>query len=226
MSNKRSRRDSTAEYEPENDVERLPKDWTIRKLERYLFQNTSLFIKFLQHFSIIAKTKKCPKCSLGMVLFPTTSICDGATYCWKCPDNKCYKRITLRENTFFYNSKLSMTSIITLCYGWFHGIKQKVIAKEAEIAKNHWNTTVNWYNFCRDVCREKLLIDNHAIGGPGKTVEIDESAFGKRKHNRGCHRNTYWVFGGIQRESNEGKNFFIYNFVIKSLRLKFFIIKF
>ena len=45
------------------------------------------------------------------------------------------------------------------------------------------------------------------IGGPGKVVEIDESAFSRRKYHRGALRATHWVFGGIERGSN--KCFFV-----------------
>ncbi|CAF0994669.1 unnamed protein product [Brachionus calyciflorus] len=48
------------------------------------------------------------------------------------------------------------------------------------------------------------------IGGIGKVVEIDESAFGKRKYNRGKTRKTYWIFGGIERDSKPVKLFFSY----------------
>ena len=41
------------------------------------------------------------------------------------------------------------------------------------------------------------------LGGPGKTVEIDESKFGKRKFYRGHHVEGCWVFGGIERESGK-----------------------
>ena len=45
------------------------------------------------------------------------------------------------------------------------------------------------------------------IGGPGMIVEIDESAFGKRKYERGRLTAVKWVFGGIERGT--GKCFMV-----------------
>ena len=39
------------------------------------------------------------------------------------------------------------------------------------------------------------------IGGPGLTVEIEESKFGKRKYNVGRLIEGQWVFGGICHET-------------------------
>ena len=46
-------------------------------------------------------------------------------------------------------------------------------------------------------------MQHHAgqIGGPGKTVEIDESKFGKMKYYRGRYVEGQWVFGGICRQT-------------------------
>ena len=44
-----------------------------------------------------------------------------------------------------------------------------------------------------DDCPEYLK-----IGAPGMEVQVDESAFGKRKYNKGHYVNTQWVFGGIE----------------------------
>jgi transposase-like protein len=37
------------------------------------------------------------------------------------------------------------------------------------------------------------------IGGPGVIVEVDESKFGKRKHNRGHRVEGCWVLAGVER---------------------------
>ena len=41
------------------------------------------------------------------------------------------------------------------------------------------------------------------IGGPNKTVEIDESKFGRRKYHRGQPVKGLSVFGGVERESGQ-----------------------
>ena len=48
--------------------------------------------------------------------------------------------------------------------------------------------------------------DSAKIGGPGNTVKIDESKFGKRKCHKGSRKDGIWVFGGIERDS---KNCFL-----------------
>ena len=40
---------------------------------------------------------------------------------------------------------------------------------------------VDWGNFCREVAVKEVMRRSSRIGGPGKTVEIDESLFNKSK---------------------------------------------
>ena len=74
-----------------------------------------------------------------------------------------------------------------------------------------YHTTIDWYNFCRDVCWQHLLQNRQQIGDlkldadgniVPKVVEIDESKFFHRKYHRGEYREGHWVFGGIERGSN------------------------
>jgi len=70
-------------------------------------------------------------------------------------------------------------------------------------------TIIDFYNFCREVCSVILEEHSEPIGGHEKVVEIDESKFGKRKYNRGKRVDGKWVFGGIERDSNPPKCFFV-----------------
>jgi hypothetical protein len=45
------------------------------------------------------------------------------------------------------------------------------------------------------------------IGCPNKTVDIDDSKFGRRKYTRGHAVKVQWVFGGVERES--GRTFLL-----------------
>jgi hypothetical protein len=60
-------------------------------------------------------------------------------------------------------------------------------------------------------CREAMLVflerNSVKIGGPNKTVEIEESKFGPRKYHRGHPVKGQWVFGGVERES--GRTFLV-----------------
>ncbi len=80
-------------------------------------------------------------------------------------------------------SKLDLGKIIKLTYYWVKSTRNDRCQFELGIGSNH--TTVDWYNFCREVCSEILIEDSEIIGGPGRVVEIDESKFGKRKYHRG-----------------------------------------
>ena len=64
-------------------------------------------------------------------------------------------------------------------------------------------TSIDWYNFVRDICAQYFIDHPCVIGGPGIEVEIDKSKFGKRKYNRARQVDGHWVFGGIERVSGE-----------------------
>lgn len=69
-------------------------------------------------------------------------------------------------------------------YCWATQTSQTLALVHRKVGDFH--TTVNWYNYCREICA--LVIndeDVERIRGKGNIVEIDESKFAKRKHNRG-----------------------------------------
>ena len=93
--------------------------------------------------------------------------------------------------------------MIDVIYHWsFEELSCKKAQREFEIGSDH--TTVDWRNFMRDICAEYFIAHPRAIGGPGMTVQIDESVFARRKANRGRVFPQQWVFGGYDVESKLG----------------------
>ena len=49
-------------------------------------------------------------------------------------------------------------------------------------------TVIDWYNYCWEVYADKIMKQHvRPIGGPGTTVEIDESKFGNMKYDHKGH---------------------------------------
>jgi hypothetical protein len=68
-------------------------------------------------------------------------------------------------------------------------------------------TVTDWRHFVREAMFVYLHDSSQKIGGPNKTVEIDESKFGKRKYHRGHRVQGQWIFGGVERDT--GRAFFV-----------------
>ena len=141
----------------------------------------------------------CSFCLEGTVYLRTDKSYSKDECVWRCSNKSCNKKTSIRQDSWFAKSHLTIDKIIKLTYYWVYKFPQQQVSHELRIDSGH--TTVDWYNFCRDICIDILEKDNDQIGGPGKEVEIDESKFGKRKYHRGKRVDGVWVFGGIERDS-------------------------
>ncbi|XP_046663933.1 uncharacterized protein LOC124356778 isoform X2 [Homalodisca vitripennis] len=130
----------------------------------------------------------------------TLSVTDGRER-WRCRKNTCRQDIQLRSNTWLENSRLGFDKVLLFIYCWSHKLTS-VDFCERKLKINH-NTIVDWNNYLREVCAAKLLANPLVIGGPGLTVEIDESVFAKRKYNVGRVPKKQWIFGGICHETKD-----------------------
>ncbi|XP_068240858.1 uncharacterized protein [Palaemon carinicauda] len=146
----------------------------------------------------------CKKCKTGDVALMRDGCNVGngkSNYFWRCRNRKCRRKFTMRHKSFFEGSHLEERDIILLTCCWVHRYPQYCVELKTQHLGSH--TLVDWYNFCRGVCEQILILDNKKIGGPGHIVEVDESKFGKRKYNIGHDVEGTWVFGGIDRETRE-----------------------
>lgn len=70
-----------------------------------------------------------------------------------------------------------------LTYDVLNKVPSKHIKKEYKLGDY---ATCDWTNFCTEVILDYIERNSDKkISGEGKTVEIDESNFGRRKHKRG-----------------------------------------
>ena len=95
---------------------------------------------------------------------------------WRCPVSTCEQSVSLRSGTFFEKSRLSLKQSLVLFYWWAREYPVTDAGEEAEVDRK---TAIQAYQYCRDVCSWRLLNQDAPLqlGGPGVTVQIDESLF-------------------------------------------------
>lgn len=157
-------------------------------------------IAWCQEVGLIKKTRIC----CGNVLTPifrNTKKTKG--FYFRCPRDLCRKEYSIRSSTFFENSKLKIGQIITLIFYFVNNeTKFTNLKRKTKISSN--KTLVDWLSFCREICVLHFLENPVKLGGVGRTVEIDETLFVKRKGLHGRLVREQWVFGGYDPVLKEG----------------------
>lgn len=163
-------------------------------------------INKLMEFGLLPKRGSmfCPNNhTTPMVLYK-----NGVNYKWHCEHSvrdthkkkkKCGYRVSLNTGTFFAKAKLTYGEICKFIFFWLDNLPLTLIRKYSGISGPR--TSVDWASFCREVTFDDLINNKKPIGGVGRTVELDESKFGKRKYHRGKRVEGQWVFGGYERET-------------------------
>lgn len=155
-------------------------------------------VQLLQEYGVIHKEKICRNGhSMTLVLGERHDIPDR----WRCQRRTCRHDIQLRKDTWLQGSRLPYRTILFFCYSWAYEMTS-IEYCERELGMSHC-TTVDWSNYLREICASALLRTRKIIGGPGLTVEIDESQFSRRKNNVGRVLPAQWVFGGTCRETGD-----------------------
>jgi transposase-like protein len=165
-------------------------------------ENGMVLIKKLQEWDAIPKEKFCNQCEKPMTLSRDKS--RVAAFKWRCQKKniatglKCSYSSSLLSGTLFEGLRISIEKMVCFMIMWISNQSLKIIEQELQLSK--W-TCVKLSKFFRSVVFDKMVTKFEPIGGEGKTVEIDESKFGKRKYHRGHRVNGQWVLGGYERET-------------------------
>lgn len=160
------------------------------------FGDNETIVEKLSKLGLLTSCIRCDICGHDM-------ICQRADNTdkmrFRCNKRTCRKEKSIRTGSFFERSKLSLTDCMLFLHLWAKGYPGKLILDDFEISKV---TVVDWSRFCRYVCVQHFETSNAMIGGPGTTVEIDETLAVKRKYERGRVLRAGWLFGGIERRSD------------------------
>ena len=173
------------------------------KLSRLLADHERC-IEWCKEHNLLSSSMKCPKPECGNALKWQRRTASGDGFVWRCSRKNCNGQASIRQKSWFSGSKLSLEKILALTYAWAHKLTTTQAVHETALDEETTSTetVIDWYNYCREVCADRIM-KQHArpIGGPGTTVEIDESKFGKMKYHKGRYIEGQWVFGGICRET-------------------------
>ncbi len=105
-----------------------------------------------------------------MVERPRQDVSDRSS--WRC--RQCKTRKSIRVGSFFSKSKLTLQKWLLLIQLWAWEFPVTSVVELVEVDKH---TAVDTYQWLREVCSAKLLQTVIVLGGPGVTVQIDESLF-------------------------------------------------
>jgi hypothetical protein len=124
---------------------------------------------------------------------------DKPIFC--CRKYNCRKSLSSLTGTWLERVRLTKLQVLKLVFLF---CCHRPVTQAMEIAGVASEAAVNWYKFCRQVFQ---IVNQNLpfvpIGGPGLTVEVDETALWRRKYNKGriLRKQTQWIFAGICRET-------------------------
>ena len=149
---------------------------------------------------------QCNTCGRDMTWSAEPSIPEG--FRWRCRRKvagiKCSESRSIKYGSWFRQSNLTFREILLLTYDIVCREPAHRTSEEYSVGPN---TIADWGMFCRETMLVFMAGCSEKLGGPNKTVEIDESKFGRRKYHRGHPVKGQWVFGGVERES--GRTFLV-----------------
>jgi hypothetical protein len=150
--------------------------------------NEEACLSFLAERGVFYKTMECKHC--GGVMHQKL-----ARRTFKCTSFRCRKEVSIRHGTFFSGSQLECRKILMIGYLW---ILKTPTSSIVQMTGCSTRTVCTFARHYRNLCSSHLTEHDDYIGGPGVTVEIDESKLGKRKYNRGHVVDGAWVIGGVE----------------------------
>ena len=110
------------------------------------------------------------------------------------------QKLSIRRDNILEGRKLSLLTFLKVLW---HNCNGSSISQSARQESLCQKTVRRIFVAIRQCMIEDLLLTQPLIGGPGKIVEVDETLVGNRKYNHGSSVKGKWIFGGVERGSNQ-----------------------
>jgi hypothetical protein len=164
-----------------------------------LSEHQELLIAKLQWAGVLRSSVKC-SCDHSMSLQTCQELQDKLA--WRCAKKHCKKRISIRTNSYFKKSKLSIGKawVTLVCLLKFPKMLASYMSEILEVSEQ---ALVDWGNYQRETISNYYLQNPLVLGGE-HALQIDKSLFGgRRKYNRGNHQKhtKSWVFGIVKEDT-------------------------
>jgi transposase-like protein len=175
---------------------------------KFFFQlfDKGMAMKFMLDVGLLRSKVLCNTCGREMTWYAEPSIPEG--FRWRCRKMvagvRCSGARSIRHGSWFQGSNLTFQEVLEITYDIVCREPAHVIQEEYGFSSG---TVADWGMFCRETMLVFMEGCSEKIGGPNKTVEIDESKFGRRKYHRGRPVKGEWVLGGFERGS--GRTFLV-----------------
>ena len=156
-------------------------------------------IEFLREKNILHKEMYCCNeiCSLMGDTYGST---DKQIFACKI----CYKRCSIRKNSFFSKSKLSLQVLLTILYYFSVGCSVSECSKIV-VGTASKKSIIQWFNYFRDIMTTHLAT-NPVTFSRNCTINVDETAVGGcRNYQRGRipRVEPRWLFGLVCSEHHK-----------------------
>ncbi|XP_069974378.1 uncharacterized protein [Penaeus vannamei] len=168
------------------------------------YKNNEAAIAYLRDHGVLPLEVICPLCK-------TPCYYRAQRHDWYCGvtrkihhrKKRCHYVVSDYKGSFLSGAKMEPYKIICFVNHWLNKRGHyKTVLQCLGLSRK---TGAAWQKSFAEVT-EHWLDNQEPIGGPGVVVDIDETLFGKMKHEKGKSQSQIWVFGGIERDS---KNYFI-----------------
>ena len=125
-------------------------------------------VKYFQDKHLLRKAVQCQPCGRDYSLIKKKDSVSGFEI--RCSGWR--KKESLSKNSFFDGSHLPLPKIFGLVYFWTAKTSSLQATYHTSVSNT---TTIQWYQYLRDICSWKLLRRPLVLGDVDRCVQIDES---------------------------------------------------